>query len=191
MAIMKIPLFPLSSHLMPQGRMALRIFEPRYIRMVKQVCEANSGFVICMINTNGESSTNTHIHPIGTFCKVIDFDILDDGLLGVTVQGEYCVLVKHIHTEFDGLRVGECEPNDVWKKHLPSSGLAGVDEKLEEVFSHYPEVSSLYDELKFDDPEWVINRWLELLPVAAEQKQYFLKTGDTQKVLHYLFQLME
>lgn len=41
-----IPLFPLSAHLLPGGRMSLRIFEPRYTRMIKQACATDSGFVL-------------------------------------------------------------------------------------------------------------------------------------------------
>ncbi len=188
---MRLPLFPLSSHLLPQGRLALRIFEPRYIRMVKEVCAVQSGFVICMINETGERALNTHIFPIGTYCKVIDFDILDDGLLGVTVEGHYCVSINNIETEHDGLRVGDCNEASIWQSKPPNNNIENINEKLREVFQQYPEVSELYDDVRFNEIEWVINRWLELLPVAAEQKQHFLKSGDTQKVFQYLNQLIK
>ena len=58
MSLERFPLFPLSAHLLPEGRMALRIFEPRYVRMVKQACAANSGFVMCMLNASGDKETN-------------------------------------------------------------------------------------------------------------------------------------
>ena len=31
----QLPIFPLTSQVLPEGRMKLRIFEPRYIRLVK------------------------------------------------------------------------------------------------------------------------------------------------------------
>jgi Lon protease-like protein len=91
---MNCPLFPLSAHILPEGRMALRIFEPRYIRMVKDACRLNEGFVICMLNSKGQKEDNTHIFPTGTYCKVIDFDVLEDGLLGITVEGLKCVSIS-------------------------------------------------------------------------------------------------
>ncbi len=188
---MKLPLFPLSSHILPQGRMSLRIFEPRYVRMIKESCASNTGFVICMLNSAGDQNLNSHIFPLGTLCKVIDFDVLEDGLLGVTVEGIECVSIQNIETESDNLRVAlvasakqwSCEPNDL--------ALHPIDERLQEIFERYPEVSSLYNEMRFDDPIWVINRWIELLPVGAEQKQHFLMQQDCKKVLHYLSQLIE
>lgn len=188
---MRVPLFPLSSHVLPEGRMALRIFEPRYIRMIKEVCKADAGFVIAMINNAGNLPNNTHIFPLGTYCKVIDFDVLEDGLLGVTIEGKHCVAISDIETEFDGLRVGQCEPSKIWQCESKISDLSPIDDRLKEVFEKYPEVSSLYEKVKFDDPIWVVNRWLELLPVGAEQKQHFMAQHDCEKVLQYLSELIE
>ncbi|MFT6269754.1 MAG: Lon protease-like protein [Alphaproteobacteria bacterium] len=188
---MKLPLFPLSSHILPAGRMALRIFEPRYIRMIKQSCADDTGFVICMVNSNGDVGTNSHIYPIGTVCKVIDFDVLEDGLLGVTVEGIDSVTVGNTVTEHDELRIGECESNPKWICETSIEELHPIDIRLQEIFERYPDVSSLYSQTSFSDPMWVINRWIELLPVGAEQKQYFLTQQDCTKVLNYLSQLIE
>lgn len=188
---MKMPLFPLSSHILPGGRMSLRIFEQRYVRMIKQVCANNSGFVICMLNSNGNKSNNSHIFPVGTVCNVIDFDVLEDGLLGVTVEGVESVTITQIETEHDELRTGECQLNAKWTCELDAKSLHPIDQRLQEIFERYPEVSSLYTQTPFDDPIWVINRWIELLPVGAEQKQHFLAQQDYAKVLRYLSQLID
>jgi Lon protease-like protein len=171
--------------------MALRIFEPRYTRMVKEACESDNGFVVCMLNSKGDKDENTHIFPTGTFCKVIDFDVLEDGLLGITVEGQYCVDISNIETESDELRVAECTPTNVWQCNFDIQELSPMNERLGEIFDTYSEVSSLYDQVKLDDPLWVINRWLELLPVDAEQKQHFLAQKDCKKIVEYLSQLIE
>jgi Lon protease-like protein len=188
---MKHPLFPLSAHILPEGRMALRIFEPRYTRMVKEACEKNEGFVICMLNAKGDKEHNTHIFPTGTYCKVIDFDILDDGLLGITVEGIYCVSIGDIETESDGLKVGDCTEVDVWSCEFGIEELGPMNKRLAEIFNTYTEVSSLYEQVKLNDPLWVINRWLELIPVDAEQKQHFLAQKDCRKLVDYLTQLID
>ena len=169
----------------------MRIFEPRYVRMVKEACEKGSGFVICMLDSKGRQEDNTHIFPTGTFCKVIDFNILDDGLLGITVEGVNCVSITNVETEQDGLRIADCETVSVWSCNFDIQELSPMDKRLGEIFDTYTEVSSLYDRVKLDDPLWVINRWLELLPVDAEQKQHFLAQKDCKKILDYLSQLIE
>jgi Lon protease-like protein len=187
----KFPLFPLTAHLMPAGRMALRIFEPRYVRMVKEACATNQGFVMCMLNRQGDRTTNAHIYPIGTYCRVIDFDILDDGLLGITVAGEYLVQLSAIETEDDGLEIAHCEPIVTWQCDTADAKIEPLKLKLKEIFARYPELAALYDNPPFDDPMWLVNRWLELLPVDASTKQQFLQQNNCETFLHYVNDLIK
>ncbi|MFT6778050.1 MAG: Lon protease-like protein [Paraglaciecola sp.] len=187
----EIPLFPLSAHLLPGGRMSLRIFEPRYVRMVKEACASDTGFGICMVNAQGDKDKNEHIYPIGTFAKVIDFDLLDDGFLGVTVEGQRCFSILSVATESDDLKLGECHWMDEWSAQSVDYSISPIDKKLIEIFDYYPELQMLYQNPKFNDPIWVIYRWLELIPVNAEKKQQFLQQKDCVKALDYLAQLIE
>lgn len=186
-----LPLFPLSAHILPGGRMALRIFEPRYVRMVKEACAGQTGFVICMLNSLGDKSQNKHIYPVGTYVTVEDFDLLDDGLLGITVQGHRCVKILSVESADDHLRVGQCEWLENWVGEGIKDDVKPMEQRLRELFDKYPEVKNLYDTPEFDNPIWVIYRWLELIPVNAEQKQQFLQHKDYSIALNYLAQLVE
>jgi uncharacterized protein len=186
-----IPLFPLSAHLLPGGRLPLRIFEPRYVRMVKEACANNTGIGICMLNAKGDKALNQHIFPIGTYARVVDFDLLPDGMLGITVEGERCFNIIKIETEKDELRVGECEWLSEWTLPKNEQLLGPINERLIEIFEKYQELKNLYEKPHFDDPIWVIYRWLELLPVNAEQKQQLLQNKDCVKALTFLTHLVE
>lgn len=186
----KCPLFPLSAHLLPGGKITLRIFEQRYVRMVKSACAQDSGFVICMLNANGDKAVNTHIFPVGTYARVVDFDICDDGLLSITVCGEHAVSISDIATENDGLRVGTCETRAPWCCDVEENEISLMRERLIEIFERYDELNSLYEQPNFDDPMWVIHRWLELIPVDPEQKQFFISQQDCKSVLSFLKQLV-
>ena len=165
-----MPLFPLSAHLLPGGRLSLRIFEPRYVRMVKEACANNTGFGVCMINAKGSKELNQHILPIGTYAKVVDFDLLP---------------------EKDELRIGECEWLSEWTLPADKQLVSPINERLIEIFEKYQELRNLYVTPHFDDPIWVIYRWLELLPVNAEQKQLLLQNNDCVKAISFLTQLVE
>jgi Lon protease-like protein len=187
----EIPLFPLSAHILPGGRMSLKIFEPRYVRMVKEACRADSGFGVCMLNSQGDKYKNEHIYPIGTFVKVVDFDLMDDGFLGVTVEGYKCFNIISLKTESDELRTGKCEWLQEWTTNSEVHSIAPIDERLMEIFDKYPELKALYKNPQFNDTIWVIYRWLELLPVNAEQKQQLLQQKDCVKALDFLTSLVE
>ncbi len=171
--------------------MSLRIFEPRYIRMVKEACAEQSGFVISMLNSMGDKTSNQHMYPIGTYVTVEDFDLLEDGLLGITVKGHSCVCIESVETAKDDLRIGQCRWQENWTSSAVETRNIDVDLKLKEIFDKYPEVQALYPNPKFDDPVWVVYRWLELLPVDADQKQTFLQQKDCLAALEFLSQLVK
>ncbi|MGC3836437.1 hypothetical protein ACPSKX_20620 [Moritella viscosa] len=47
----QLALFPLPSHILPNGRLPLRIIEDRYIRMIKDSTKSMIGFGIVMIDS--------------------------------------------------------------------------------------------------------------------------------------------
>lgn len=187
-----IPLFPLSTHILPGGSMTLRIFEPRYVDMVKRACKDGSGFGVCMFNSLGEKSSNQHIHPIGTYVTITDFDLLDDGLLGIIIEAQRCFKIQSITTAKDQLRIGEVKWLENWQNsHTDISQYEKVGKRLREIFAKYPEVKTRYQTPLFEDPVWVTYRWLELLPVQAEQKQQLLMQKDVSIALDFLAQFIE
>ncbi|MFU8833605.1 MAG: LON peptidase substrate-binding domain-containing protein, partial [Wenzhouxiangella sp.] len=57
MSTTELPLFPLQTVLFPQADLPLRIFEPRYLDMVRECSRTGSGFgVICAWPTEREGT---------------------------------------------------------------------------------------------------------------------------------------
>jgi Lon protease-like protein len=186
----KLGLFPLTAHLLPGGRMQLRVFEPRYIRLVRDSLRNEQGFGLCMLNPDGDVANNEHIHPIGTLAKIVDFETLSDGYLGITIVGESLFDIHTIATEKDGLRTATVsfrnELANVARLESESTQECELKKRLQEVFTNYPEFASLYPEQHFDSAEWVCNRWLEILPLAAEAKQDLLAANNLRVTQNYL-----
>lgn len=186
-----IALFPLTSHVLPGGRLQLRIFEQRYIRMVKEALSAQKGFGVCMLNPKGKLEDNTHILPIGTLVNIVDFESLPDGMLGITVAGEQLFEIQDISIAKDGLRTGEVTLREQWETSTVSDEDILLRQRLQEVFEAYPELSQMYPEKKFDDEPWICQRWLEILPLEPQKKQELLSSSHTQPVKAFIRQLVE
>jgi Lon protease-like protein len=159
--------------------------------MIKEACSSGNGFGICMLDAQGDQRLNKHIYPVGTHVKVIDFDLLDDGLLGITVEGQRCFKINAVQTQQDGLRTADCQWLDMWQKSALQQDISLLNTSLQDVFIKYPELQSLYQQPKFSDPIWVIYRWLELIPVSAQQKQTLIHQRDCIKALEFLTQLVK
>lgn len=189
-----LALFPLTTHVLPGGRTHLRIFEPRYLRMVKESLLNNSGFGLCMLDPDGSKADNTHIFPRGTLVQIVDFTQHEDGLLGITVAGQQMFDIQSIDQDHDGLRHGVVEllPDQGIDQEWPDEAHHKMlRQRLIEVFDSYPEISELYPDKKLDDELWVCQRWLELLPLKPCVKQELLRELGTATVPEYLFSLFQ
>lgn len=186
-----IALLPLTSHVLPGGRLELRIFEQKHIRMIKEALSAQQGFGVCMLSPFGRPENNSHILPIGTLVNVVDFESLSDGMLSFTVAGEQLFEIQQIQTAEDGLRSGQVSLREQW----PATPLSDEDillqQRLQEVFEAYPELADLYPDKKFDDERWICQRWLEILPLEPEKKQQLLASQHTRPVKEFIRHLVE
>lgn len=186
----ELPLFPLTSHVLPQGRLRLRIFEPRYTRLVKHCMAEQLDFVICMFDANEGKDSENYILPYGTAVRIIDFEMLDDGFLGITVEGIDRVKIHQHRSESDGLNIGQIERLPDWPcQHIPDDKQV-LTRRLEEIFDVYPELGSLYPEVEFNSLCWVCQRWLEIMPIDVHTKQQLIKENNCQRISEYLLQLV-
>ena len=85
--VRELPLFPLNTVLFPGGPLPLRIFEPRYLDMVSRCLREQTGFAVVLIGEGNEATGATQFVAIGTEARIVDFDRLEDGLLGISCLG--------------------------------------------------------------------------------------------------------
>ncbi|SJL82201.1 LON peptidase substrate-binding domain-containing protein [Vibrio palustris] len=180
-----IMLFPLGSIVMPEGKMALRIFEPRYQRMVAESMKTDSCFGLCLSGSNGAAGEG-ELSQFGTWVKIVDFERLDDGLLGITVVGIKRFRIHSITTESDGLRIADVEWHASWPMQEMEKKDAFLAERLQDLYQEIPQVGQLYPHCFFDDASWVTQRWLELMPLTHEQFDQLSRHDDCQIALSYL-----
>src|SRR5450631_3744001 len=83
----EIALFPLHTVLFPGGPLPLRIFEPRYIDMVRKSLREDTAFGVVLIDGGSETGASAATASIGTSARIADFYPLPDGLLGITCLG--------------------------------------------------------------------------------------------------------
>src|SRR5687768_15776054 len=101
-----IALFPLNSVLFPKGRISLQIFESRYIDMISTCMKEQSGFGIVLIRNGSEvarTGQKLDVHRTGTYCEIVDWNRLPNGLLGITVEGRKTFRIVESWQEMNNL----------------------------------------------------------------------------------------
>ena len=82
-----LPIFPLKTVLFPGLPLPLRIFEPRYRKMIGECLAGNGNFGVVLIKEGEEVGPPAVPFEIGTEAKIIRAERLDDGQLNLIVAG--------------------------------------------------------------------------------------------------------
>ncbi len=189
--MIEVMLFPLTSVVLPEGKMNLRIFEPRYIRMVKECSSQNIGFGVCLVGSDGDPKEVGNVSSVGTLVRIVDFETLSDGLLGITVVGETRFNVKRVRADADGLRHAEVEWMENWQVPDELFNFNFISQQLGHIYEEFPQLGALYLHRFYDDPTWVTQRWLELLPLDCRLFEKLAGADDCLPALKFLSQAIE
>ena len=179
-----IALFPLNSVMFPKGRVSLQIFEARYVDMIRQCLRETSGFGVVLIATGSEvarSGEKLDVHRVGTYCEIVDWNQLPNGLLGITAEGRGTFQLVETWRESNQL----CRAVVRFRQQDAVSAVAvEVAEEFAEYvdllkgLSRHPAIADLKMDVSFDNLREVAWRLSDLLPIANKEKQTLLELED-------------
>ncbi|MDC1149906.1 LON peptidase substrate-binding domain-containing protein [Gammaproteobacteria bacterium] len=184
-----LPLFPLGLVALPGSIQSLQIFEPRYLKMLKECMSDNHGFVIVLkINDASEFG----ISKKGTYVEIVDFNNLPNGLLGITVKAETKVSINNICKLEDGLHIANIRP-EIDPEVDNQALLAEYPEMiniLSQIIKH-PKVNELPIKVDFNSADSVAYHLAGLIPLSLSQKQNLLEAFDAAQRLSMLSKYIE
>lgn len=179
-------IFPLPVFILPGGYTRLRIFETRYLDMVKEALKNDAQFVLC----DYDSHTFSNVPETGCLVKIIDFDQDDQGNLLIDIRAQSVVTISNVTFSKNKLRYGETAPlqGPGWLSDTRplNSDDQILRESLEKLFTENHELASLYKSTCFDELPWVIARWLELIPISHNKKQQLAFNSGFANIQNFL-----
>lgn len=196
---MRLPLFPLRTVLFPGAVLPLRVFETRYMDMVRGCLKTGSPFGVCAIlDAHSEVGPGAQPALLGCLAHIRQWDMTQLGVLTLRVVGGDKLRVLATHTQADGLLVGDVELRapeaecDLGARH------AACRRVLEGLLATVPEAPSA-DELgpAIEPPRrphsavWAGHRLAEWLPLPIPEKQALLELDDPLARLDRLETVLE
>lgn len=183
----EIALFPLSAVLLPYGRMPLQIFEQRYLDLVKSSMRSGDSFGMLRIERGVEfgSARLPELASIGSLASIVDWDQLENGLLGVTVEGGQRFLLGDFWRENNGLIRAEVEL-------LPPLEPAAMIEAWEPMrtvlqgLEAHPHVQRMGMPADLEDAWQVAYSLVQLLPLEEELKVELLSLTAIEELMREL-----
>ena len=188
-----IPLFPLGTVLFPGGFLPLRIFEVRYLDMVRKCHKQGSPFGVVSLTqgaevqrpaapgTTGGAYAAEAFYPVGTLATITALEFPQPGLLQIRCTGTQRFQVQRSEKLPHGLWMADVAllPDD--QPVVVPSDLQPVADALGDVIRRMQAQHGVVEAdmplqppFQLQDCGWVANRWCELLPVPAEFRQRML-----------------
>lgn len=181
LTLTSLPLFPLNTVLFPGGVLPLRVFEVRYLDMVRKCQHAGAPFGVVALTAGQEvrraGAPDEQFHDTGTLAVIEQMESPQSGLITLRCRGtERFHITRHSHLPH-GLWIADVEQMPV-DPHVPvpddlqrtaavlAQVLASLQEREHGQGPHHAPTPA-----QLQDCGWVANRWCELLPVPLELKQ--------------------
>jgi len=184
---MKHALFPLNTVLFPGSILPLQIFEQRYLTLIKDCMKQQTGFVTVLISEGKEVGKAPQIYSTGCYVEIIDWESLENGLLGISIQAKQRVKLSNSSVRDDGLLFAEAtEAESTLDNNQPiPETFKPLPDTLRQLLNH-PFAQQYKDHVDFDNTADICYRLSELLPISNKQKQLLLETETTEQMLDQL-----
>jgi Lon protease-like protein len=190
-----IPLFPLTTVLFPGGKMPLQIFEPRYLDLISSSLKNESGFGVVWLREGSElhqpeSAGDPRLAQVGTFARIVDWDSLPNGLLGVTIQGAEKFRLISSHQRDDKLHTAEVE----WVEPEPLIPLPDYSDEMESLLAQlldHPHIARLKLSPQVEDIATMSHLLSQLLPIDEKTKFELLSLTDPLLRMEQLMDLLD
>lgn len=188
-----IGVFPLPVCILPGGITQLRIFEPRYIRLVSEAAQ-RGGFVMSVFDKSLDFESSTY----GTLVEIIDFEQRADGLLGIKVRGISLVSLSEFSQDDDKLHRASMNEIEHWSGAVLAENAAVQQQEttqlasmLEKLITNNSELASYYTSTHYHSAEWVCARYIELLPLSPSKKQQLIFEQTFEQCQNFLHTIIK
>ena len=170
-----LPIFPLPVFVLPGGKVRLRVFEAKYIKMLSLI-SSHQMFVIQLTSKSPLIDNNDW----GSLVKIQDFNQGEDGILEIDIHCNVLVHLSQMKLDEHNLTFAKVKPLAHWaENHLNESPLPSVlASSLNDIMSNDTLLRHLYPQRAIQNSHWVVARWLELLPMSLMLKNQFVKVND-------------
>jgi len=145
----------------------------------------NFPFGICAIEDGSETGEASRLFSIGVEVQITDFSQLDNGLLGITVEGQKRFEIEETEVDPDGLvRAGIKYIKPDLDEPIPEF-CSGLEELYTELRNH-PEVKRRLPEVEKVNCVGLGNGLAQILPMSIEERIHCLSMNDAMGRLEFL-----
>jgi hypothetical protein len=196
-----LPLFPLKTVLFPGGVLALKVFEARYMDMVRECMKNDAPFGVVLIKSGEEVGAPADPEEVGTLARIAHWDmptlgvmmlrtlggerfrILDSRVLPDNrIEARVEMLAPDIDSTISDMHLACAKALKIVISDIETKGRAELGDDFDSPFAQPAQL---------DSAGWVANRWCEILPIPLKARQKLLELDDAQTRLSIVYQYLQ
>ncbi|OZI75066.1 LON peptidase substrate-binding domain-containing protein [Bordetella genomosp. 12] len=183
----RLPLFPLSNALFPDGVLHLRVFEIRYLDMIKRCLEDGQPFGVVILLAGQEVRKPDSLEvlaPVGTLARIEHWQQPVAALYELRCRGGERFDLADCERGRYGLWTGQTQAIAADPVVAVPDALRGAVSALGRLIAglqqqgYGPAEMPVAAPYRLEEAAWVADRWCELLPLAAADKARLLALRD-------------
>ena len=196
-----LPLFPLKTVLFPDGVLPLKVFETRYIDMVRDCMKRDMAFGVVLIKSGTEVGAAAEPEQVGCLARIVEWDMQDLGVMMLRTHGgerfrigqtrvlpdqrleaQVTMLAPDSEAPVSDMHLACAQTLKLVINDVNTNGRAEMGREF---------VSPFSQPYRLDSAGWVANRWCEILPIPLKARQALLELDDPQNRLSLVFQYLQ
>ncbi|HVK94933.1 MAG TPA: LON peptidase substrate-binding domain-containing protein [Noviherbaspirillum sp.] len=196
-----LPLFPLKTVLFPDGVLPLKVFETRYIDMVRECLRHDKPFGVVLIKSGQEVGIAAEPESVGCLAHIVNCDMQALGVMMLRAQGgeRFRILETHVLNDqrlearveviaadapapLNDMLVTCAKILKIVMDDIAATAQAEQGTGHIHPFSQPPQLHNV---------SWVANRWCEILPIPLKARQKLLELSDAQSRLSIIHQYLQ
>ncbi|RZI43522.1 ATP-dependent protease [Herbaspirillum sp. HC18] len=195
-----LPLFPLKTVLFPDGILPLKVFEARYIDMVRECMRNDMPFGVVLIRSGQEVGTAAEPEEVGCLARITGWDMQDLGVMMLRTQGgeRFRILDKRVLSDqrLEARVDMIAADNDVPVSDIHVTCAKTLKIVIDDIDAKGRSergsafVSPFSQPIRLDSAAWVANRWCEILPIPLKARQKLLELDDAESRLSIIHQYL-
>ncbi len=192
-----VPLFPLKTVLFPGGILPLKVFETRYIDMVRECMKREAPFGVVLIKSGQEVGAPADPEAVGCFAHISQWDMPNLGVMMLRTEGGKRFRILETRVLADNrleARVEMIEADNeipVSTMHVDCAKTLKIVINDLEAKGEAEPGAGFARPIRLDSAGWVANRWCEILPIPLKARQRLMELDDPQSRLTIVHQYLQ
>ena len=188
LTLTSLPLFPLGTVLFPGGNLPLRVFEVRYLDMVRKCHRTGAPFGVVSLRSGHEvrraGMQQEQFHDVGTLAAIEDLQMPQSGLITLTCTGSQRFRILRRTLLPYGLWMADVE-------QMQEDLAVPIPPDLEPAAAALGKVLEVLRQRDPQSPAAILPSWCELLPVPQTLKQQLMELDNPLVRLELVSDVLE